>query len=339
MLHTCTICTLTVDYHREAHRLGCGHAFCNICLIDDIENNFHPQISCLDGDCNWIMNDDELVLILGKEKFAQFVERRSRAQAEIAENLRQDELLVAELIYDEQNFLANVDKFECKICFTDASPGDGIVLKNCLHKFCKDCLINHIRSFEEVLVRCPAVNCNEIISDREMRGFVPPNELELHLQKSLKEFEGKCQKTFHCKKLDCNGFVEIVDENVRGFRCQICDETNCIACNAIHTNQTCEEYKESTDADVRKQQEEQKSKEAIETLIEKNKAMYCPRCRIPVMKTEGCDFIKCSTCKLGICWATKKPRKPFNQSDGTVVDGCHCGENGKRCHPKCGYCH
>lgn len=206
------------------------------------------------------------------------------------------------------------------------------MLKNCLHKFCKNCLINHIQSSEDVLVRCPAVNC-------QMRGFMPLNELELHLQKSLKAFEGSCQQTFHCKKPDCHGFVEIADEDLIDFRCEICGETNCIACNAIHTNQTCKEYKDAIDADDRKKREEQESKEANEAMIERNEAMFCPSCRIPVEKTEGCDFIECSTCKLGICWATKKPRMPFTQSDGTVVDGCHCGENGKRCHPLCGYCH
>ncbi|KAK6981852.1 RanBP-type and C3HC4-type zinc finger-containing protein 1, partial [Biomphalaria glabrata] len=43
-------------------------------------------------------------------------------------------------------------------------------------------------------------------------------------------------------------------------------------------------------------------------LVKDGEAMHCPQCSIIVQKKGGCDWIKCSICKLEICWVTKGPR-------------------------------
>lgn len=45
--------------------------------------------------------------------------------------------------------------------------------------------------------------------------------------------------------------------------------------------------------------------------------MLCPQCAALIEKESGCDYVQCLTCKLGICYRTKKPRHPLNK----VVDG------------------
>lgn len=70
--------------------------------------------------------------------------------------------------------------------------------------------------------------------------------------------------------------------------------------------------------------------------------MLCPNCNALIQKVDGCDFIKCGSCKLGICYRTKKPREPLKKKVNGVeieIDGCHCRENGKKCHPQCANCH
>lgn len=70
--------------------------------------------------------------------------------------------------------------------------------------------------------------------------------------------------------------------------------------------------------------------------------MLCPKCGVLIQKDDGCDYVTCLSCKLGICYRTKKPRHPLEKIvDGKkeTIDGCHCMEKGKRCHPKCGNCH
>lgn len=70
--------------------------------------------------------------------------------------------------------------------------------------------------------------------------------------------------------------------------------------------------------------------------------MLCPKCEVLIQKSDGCDYVTCVSCKLGICYRTKKPRHPLTKTVNgkqVIIDGCHCKENKKKCHPKCGNCH
>jgi len=36
-----------------------------------------------------------------------------------------------------QNLIPNAEEFECPICFSTISEKEGVVLRECLHKFCR----------------------------------------------------------------------------------------------------------------------------------------------------------------------------------------------------------
>lgn len=36
-----------------------------------------------------------------------------------------------------QGCVPNSEAFECRVCFLDVEPGQGVVLRDCLHTFCK----------------------------------------------------------------------------------------------------------------------------------------------------------------------------------------------------------
>ena len=38
---------------------------------------------------------------------------------------------------DDLDIIPNIERFECVICFLEIEPGDGVVLRECLHNFCK----------------------------------------------------------------------------------------------------------------------------------------------------------------------------------------------------------
>ena len=38
---------------------------------------------------------------------------------------------------DDLDLIPNAEPFECIICYLDIEPGDGVVLRECLHTFCK----------------------------------------------------------------------------------------------------------------------------------------------------------------------------------------------------------
>lgn len=299
-------------------------------------------------DCDGSLEDEEIKEVLGSDydtfvlKIVMTLDREIREREHQGEAVKHD-TLPALLDAEDRDLIENFEAFECAVCFGEVEIGQGIILKNCLHKFCKECLIEQVKHSEEFEVKCPHMdddgNCEFTLRESEIRYLVPAEIFEKHIEKSLKFYEGTNLDSYHCKKPDCKGFI-LVDKNLRGFMCQACGSINCIGCKAIHKGKNCQEYQDKINPDGRKNRENEQSEKAIKNLIEKGEAMWCPSCGIPVMKNEGCDYITCSTCKLGICWVTKKPRHAITKSNGVVVDGCHCRENGgPKCHELCNFCH
>lgn len=348
----CSVCKQQFENRKVIVLRSCSHSFCRPCIVDEIQNrhDLMGQVECPLAKCNQTIDDEEIKAILGDEYAAfglKIVEMLSAMMKEKKKQEKDDErnaLLMEQIENDELDFIENSESFDCAVCFVDIDIGQGVILKNCLHKFCKECIADSVKHSDEFEVKCPyfdddGESCDKKLREREIRGLVSTEIFDKHLEKSLKLYEGVTQNAIHCLTPDCHGFVE-ADKNLRGFLCLVCDKVNCIGCKAIHQGKNCQEYQDETNPDGKKQRENAESEDMIKGMIAKGEAMYCPRCGIPVMKTEGCDYMVCSTCKLAICWITKKPRHPLTKDDGTFIDGCHCRENGgPKCHPLCGFCH
>lgn len=349
----CSICEQFVVKGKGVLLKGCLHNICKLCLKDEILTNFDDmgQVKCpfRGVACDSKIDDDEVKEMLGDDfhefslKILESLNEKVRESDRLAEAAKNDTM---PLLLDAENhdFIENRKVFECAICFTDAEVGDGVILKNCLHNFCKLCLIEQVINSEEFEVKCPNNDddgsCQFKLQEREVKALVTPEIFEKHLEKSLKLYEAAAgSKNYHCKTADCRGFYELMDANVRGFTCEVCEKVNCIGCKAIHQGKNCQEYQDELNPDAKSQRENAESEKAIQNMIAAEEAMWCPRCGILVTKADGCDYITCSACKLGICWRTKKPRQPINTENGLVIDGCHCMEKGVRCHPQCGNCH
>jgi RanBP-type and C3HC4-type zinc finger-containing protein 1 len=54
---------------------------------------------------------------------------------------------------DTADVVPNLEEFECPICMVYYKPREGIVLRDCLHVFCKECLSNTILFSEEAEIR------------------------------------------------------------------------------------------------------------------------------------------------------------------------------------------
>lgn len=186
---------------------------------------------------------------------------------------RRSSWLVQSQNLDNQPFWNNVERFECSICLTNCEVGDGVMLKNCLHSFCKECISDTIRHSTDPAVLCPGFNADEVpcelyIQDREIRALTPPEVYEQFLQRALKQGETNLDNVLHCKTPDCIGFVQ-TDADATAFVCQVCDAINCIKCKAIHELKTCEEYQFDLLNDVKNQKELQMTEQAVTELIAK----------------------------------------------------------------------
>ncbi|KAL7043863.1 hypothetical protein ACKWTF_001691 [Chironomus riparius] len=234
----------------------------------------------------------------------------------------------------------NVDKFECAICFLEIEPKAGACLRECLHVFCKLCLEHHIKYSDEAEIKCPYIDdtfsCPCLLQEREIRGLVSKDEYEKHLSRSIRLAENSMANTYHCKTPNCKGWC-IFEENLNTFKCPVCTIVNCITCGAIHDGLNCKQYQDHLVRDTDNESINQ-TKKLLQELIEKDEAMNCPTCHIFLLKKWGCDWLKCTFCKTEICWVTKQTRwGPGGKGD--ISSGCKCGVNGKKCSPKCTYCH
>ena len=75
---------------------------------------------------------------------------------------------------DDLDVIPNVDRFECVVCFLEIEPGDGVVLRECLHTFCRECLKGAIEHSDSPKVGCPykddKYSCEMTILEREIKA-------------------------------------------------------------------------------------------------------------------------------------------------------------------------
>ncbi|XP_063703107.1 uncharacterized protein LOC134832843 isoform X2 [Culicoides brevitarsis] len=237
---------------------------------------------------------------------------------------------------DNAGIVPNVEPFECTICFVEYQEGEGVILRDCLHMFCKECLGYAIQYCEEPEVKCPykdtEYSCEMSLQDREIRALVTPEMYEKHLAKSVRLAENQIENAFHCMTPNCRGWC-IYEDNVNTFRCPVCRILNCLTCRAIHDGLNCKQYQERLQNNCDNNAEAKRTIGFLQEMVEKGEAMNCPTCQVIVMKKWGCDWLKCSICKTEICWITRGPRwGPGGKGDTSA--GCKCGVNGKKCHEK-----
>lgn len=146
---------------------------------------------------------------------------------------------------ERMDFTKNTEKFECSICFMDYQPFEGVILRNCLHTFCKDCVRNSIIYSDEAEVKCPYIDkeysCEYFLQDREIKALLSKTEYDDHLAKSLRIAENQIENSFHCRTPNCKGWC-IYEDDVNVFKCEICKLCNCLTCRVIHDGLDCKQY-------------------------------------------------------------------------------------------------
>lgn len=129
--------------------------------------------------------------------------------------------------------IPNFEEFDCAICFTSVDEREGVMLRNCLHTFCRECIGQLIVVNEPCDVKCPFIQgdeiCNEVLQDREIRELLTKEQYEDYLVKSLRSAENTAPDAFHCRTPNCTGWT-FHDRRVTKFECPVCRASNCISC-------------------------------------------------------------------------------------------------------------
>ncbi|XP_030840630.1 ranBP-type and C3HC4-type zinc finger-containing protein 1 isoform X2 [Strongylocentrotus purpuratus] len=242
---------------------------------------------------------------------------------------------------DDQDLVLNREPFDCPVCLVDYESGEGVVLRECLHIFCRECVSQHVMQSTDALVKCPGmengVPCTQHVLEREIKTLLSEENFQKYLERGLRRAESSAANSFHCKTTDCRGFCFYEDNN-NFFNCPLCKRLNCLTCKAIHEGIDCKQYQEDLKTRAQNDVSARQTQETLEELVRSGEAMKCPNCSIIVQKKGGCDWIKCSVCQMEICWVTKQARWGKGGT-GDITGGCRCRVNGQPCHPNCHNCH
>lgn len=135
---------------------------------------------------------------------------------------------------DRIQVVTNAEPFDCSICMSDCTVGEGIMLRECLHVFCKDCLMHLVVHSSECIVKCPFVNdklsgCDGFVQEREIRGILSEDQYQLYIQRMLVLSMNMVPNSFACRTVNCKGFW-IVEPNDLTFICILCNFENCLKC-------------------------------------------------------------------------------------------------------------
>lgn len=302
----CSLCEMFIVKRRGVVLKSCRHNFCRECLLTSINRSKTAQVHCpmkIEA-CNKMIRDEEVQALLSPEQYLQFIEKCF--QFADSGTLQNNALHELRNVHFDYEYVENRERFNCAICLTDILPGEGLILKNCLHEYCKTCLTRTIEMSDELEVPCPFVaaggtRCEGFLQDCELRSLINEAAYSVHLGKSLARAEAITKNAFHCKTPDCLGWAEICG-GVLKFPCPVCKKSNCIKCEAIHEGKTCEEYFYESNADARKARDNKLTKNQLKELIASKQAMPCPGCGIVIQKTVGCNHMKCTRCKLDFQW-------------------------------------
>ncbi|KAK5898438.1 hypothetical protein CgunFtcFv8_015855 [Champsocephalus gunnari] len=267
-----------------------------------------------------------------KEAVRQYQQAR---EAERRENFARLVLL------DGQELLPNPEPVDCRICYVDLERGEGVLLRECLHCFCRECLRSVIMLSEEPEVACPyrddTYSCTCSLQEREIRALVPAEEYERWLQRGLSVAESRCEGSYHCATPDCAGWC-VYEDTVNVFHCPVCTKHNCLICKSIHEGMNCKQYQDDLAARAINDSAARRTTHLLKTLVQSGEAMHCPQCGIIVQKRDGCDWLRCTVCHSEICWVTRGPRWGPG-GPGDTSGGCRCNVDNQKCHPKCQNCH
>ncbi|XP_051952498.1 ranBP-type and C3HC4-type zinc finger-containing protein 1 [Xyrauchen texanus] len=268
-------------------------------------------------------------------------EKEAIRQYQLAREAERRENYARLVQMDGQDLVPNPERVECRICYLELESGEGVLLRECLHCFCKECLRSVILMSEDPQVACPyrdeAYACDCILQEREIRALVAVEDYERWLQRGLSVAESRCEGSYHCATADCPGWC-VYEDAVNTFHCPVCKKHNCLLCKAIHEGMNCKQYQDDLAARAINDSAARRTRDLLKTLVNSGEAMHCPQCGIIVQKKEGCDWLRCTVCHTEICWVTRGPRWG-PKGPGDTSGGCRCNVNKQRCHPKCQNCH
>ena len=190
---------------------------------------------------------------------------------------------------------------ECECCFTDCAIRKMVQCNGPdPHFFCIDCMAGHIKAqldYQKYKISCmDSGGCKAEFSRASKMNCLDKNTFtrleRVQQQAELREANVPGLET--CPFCDFAAICPPIEED-KEFRCEHpdCNLVSCRLCrNKSHVPKSCAESKKEHGIEERHIVEEEMTKALVR---------ICSKCRVSILKTEGCNKIVCSRCGQYIC--------------------------------------
>ncbi len=219
------------------------------------------------------------------------------------ESVERAQSIINEMSSNLPNVIQTEEEEEC--CPVCMCPVENLFrLEFCGDAYCLECISNLVQNgidSKTFPLTCAKPDCNLVMSLEDIQGVVGRTQsmlepvahaaIECHVRENGDDWK-------YCITPDCP-MVYKVSESSQKFCCPCCSTAICTSCHVqFHYGLTCAMYesiKRDKDPDLKDWQSGNPGHRT-----------FCPGCRRPIEKNEGCMHMICGYCKVHFCWRCKK---------------------------------
>eukprot|EP00826_Nyctotherus_ovalis_P016707 TRINITY_DN1484_c0_g1_i23.p1 TRINITY_DN1484_c0_g1~~TRINITY_DN1484_c0_g1_i23.p1 ORF type:complete len:372 (-),score=76.93 TRINITY_DN1484_c0_g1_i23:107-1222(-) len=215
----------------------------------------------------------------------------------------------------------------CEICMRTMSGTNFVRLLACKHFTCKDCYKTYCESLifdgRASQITCFSEDCKTLIPDTFLKKTLSDELYERYETFNINKALGEMEDIAWCPQ--CEGPAFKSEHSSLVAYCQECDFRFCLKChNIYHPFQRCKSLEVQEEVPLEQLKDKITMSETLNTSLSNrymNKfAKPCPKCKIPIIKTGGCNKMTCFKCKIFFCWTCREQISGYTHFE--IKDGC-----------------
>ncbi|XP_054166409.1 E3 ubiquitin-protein ligase ariadne-1-like [Oppia nitens] len=190
----------------------------------------------------------------------------------------------------------------CLVCYDELNKLE-MFGANCDHFLCIDCwnqyIVTHVNDSSNAdQITCPGDNCNNIMDDDHILSIIQDTAIADKYRRLISNkfiaSEGKGLRW--CPNGSCLHAVKVKYAGPQDIEC-VCKTVFCFSCgDQWHEPLTCDLFKNW----VQKYASQAIDPKSAKWLTKHTKC--CPKCKFPIEKNGGCNYVMCSKCRHQFCY-------------------------------------
>lgn len=197
---------------------------------------------------------------------------------------------------------------ECMVCCeTTTKP---IVPPQCKHTICPKCMRNFMFSTKQQQrfpAVCPAsLNCQGRLEVEVLGDVLNAAEISDIYGQMIETKLLVSGNAFYCLRANCGQMLIVIGDPISNTSCPSCHIGLCAACKCVwHSNLTCQHYQRLPES------ERSPDDLALLQLVNQQRWKRCPRCKMIVSLTGGCNHVTCRCTHqfYYVCSADRAPNR------------------------------